>query len=110
MNTTDTLPLAQRITQGQLTINPPENPDIFTGKPGTFWLIGGDVALSNSAANAELIAEAFNVTHETGKTPRQLAHERSELTEVLVKLLFCGGILHREDRIAVEKLLTRLNS
>lgn len=26
------------------------------------------------AANAELIAEAFNVLHETGKTPRELVH------------------------------------
>jgi hypothetical protein len=34
-------------------------------------------------ANAELIAEAFNVCHETGRTPRQLADERAELIVAL---------------------------
>ena len=34
-------------------------------------------------ANAELVCEAFNVAHETGRTPRQLADERAELVEVI---------------------------
>lgn len=34
-------------------------------------------------ANAALIAEAFNVTHETGRTPRQLADERGKLLAAL---------------------------
>lgn len=32
-------------------------------------------------ANANLIAESFNVAHETGLTPRQLADQRAELLE-----------------------------
>lgn len=35
-------------------------------------------------ANAELIAEAFNVTNETGKTPRQLAEINKELLKVSI--------------------------
>lgn len=38
-------------------------------------------------ANANLIAEAFNVATETGLTPRQLAEQRAELLEALIKLL-----------------------
>jgi hypothetical protein len=34
-------------------------------------------------ANAALIAEAFNVAHETGLTPAQLAEQRRELAEAL---------------------------
>lgn len=34
-------------------------------------------------ADAHLIAEAFNVHHETGLTPRQLAEQRAELLEAL---------------------------
>lgn len=37
-------------------------------------------------ANAELIAEAFNVATETGLTPRQLAEQRKELLGVLREL------------------------
>lgn len=36
-------------------------------------------------ANAELICEAFNVTNETGFTPRQLADQKAELLEQLIK-------------------------
>lgn len=38
---------------------------------------------SRRGANAKLIAEAFNVANETGKTPRQLANERTGLLEAL---------------------------
>jgi hypothetical protein len=34
-------------------------------------------------ANADLIAEAGTVLHETGRTPRRLADERAELLEAL---------------------------
>lgn len=37
-------------------------------------------------ANAELIAEAFNIANETGKSPRTLADENKELLEALTKL------------------------
>lgn len=35
-------------------------------------------------ANAELITEAFNVTHETGLTPRELARDREELAAAVL--------------------------
>lgn len=41
---------------------------------------------SEANANAELICEAFNVTNETGKSPRQLADENKELLEALIGL------------------------
>ena len=37
-------------------------------------------------SNAELICEAFNVSNETGKTPRQLADENKELLEALQEI------------------------
>jgi hypothetical protein len=37
------------------------------------------VANSEAIANAELIAEAFNVTNECGLTPQQLLEQRNEL-------------------------------
>lgn len=37
----------------------------------------------NGEADAALIAEAFNVANETGRTPRQLAEERAELVGAL---------------------------
>lgn len=36
-----------------------------------------------SEADAKFIAESFNVYHETGLTPRQLADQRAELLEAL---------------------------
>lgn len=38
-------------------------------------------------ANADLIAEAFNVATETGLTPRQLAEQRAELLEALQAMI-----------------------
>ena len=38
---------------------------------------------AEAEANAALIAEAFNVAHETGCTPAQLAEQRRELAEAL---------------------------
>lgn len=38
---------------------------------------------SQGWANAHLIAEAFNVHHETGLTPRELAEQRAEMIEAL---------------------------
>lgn len=37
-------------------------------------------------ANAELIAEAFNVTNECGLTPRQLLNRMNEMLEILKDL------------------------
>ena len=44
-------------------------------------------AIPEMEANAELISEAFNVTNETGKTPRQLADENKELLEACKTLM-----------------------
>ena len=43
---------------------------------------------SERIANAQLIAEAGTVLHETGLTPRQLAEQRAELLEALTQLLY----------------------
>ena len=40
---------------------------------------------AEAEANANLIAEAFNVAHETGLTPRQLAERCKELEGVLAR-------------------------
>ena len=40
---------------------------------------------------AKLIAEAFNVCHETGLTPRQLADQRAELLGLLQELIDIEG-------------------
>lgn len=40
--------------------------------------IGAGIPSVDALANAELISEAFNVTNETGYTPRQLANQLSE--------------------------------
>lgn len=42
-------------------------------------------------ANAALIAEAFNVHHETGLTPQQLREMVKELSDTLLKLRPLGG-------------------
>ena len=44
---------------------------------------------SEKESKAELIAEAFNVAHETGLTPRQLAEQRKELLEAATTLIAC---------------------
>lgn len=47
------------------------------------WLSEDSFSDSQNMANAELIAEAFNVSTETGKTPKQLAEENERLREAL---------------------------
>ncbi len=48
--------------------------------------LGGVNGKEKQEANAKFIAEAFNVAHETNKSPRQLADENKELLEALVKI------------------------
>lgn len=69
-------PLAERITQGPIT------------RDGAVLLIKHSrtgmlffKAYVGTPENAELITEAFTVCQETGKTPRQLADEVSDLRE-----------------------------
>ena len=60
---------------------------VACGKPnpkaGLYWPAEGmgGIAPETQEANANLIAEAFNVTNDTGFTPRQLAEQRAELLE-----------------------------
>ena len=50
-------------------------------------LLGADFETDQEMeANSELIAEAGTVTNETGYTPRQLAEQKAELLEELIKL------------------------
>lgn len=53
---------------------------------------------AEKAANAELIAEAFNVAHETGLTPRQLA-EQIDVVEVQRDI----AETHRDELLAALK-------
>lgn len=103
MNTTDTTdtptmrPLAQRITPGKMQAH--------RGDPTSLWALNKDdeddgyprisisvvygivqgekTPLDEQIADAELIAEAFNTTHETGRTPGELADERAELLQLI---------------------------
>lgn len=51
------------------------------------WLI----ASVRGRANADLIAEAFNVVMETGRTLRQLADDRAKLLEALRSIEMVAG-------------------
>ena len=52
---------------------------------GNFLKTGDNPKFEEACANAHLIAEAGNVYHETGLTPRQLADQRAELLALLVE-------------------------
>ncbi len=47
----------------------------------------GGIGREEAKANADFIADAFNVAHETGLTPRQLAEQRKDFLEALHDLL-----------------------
>jgi hypothetical protein len=58
----------------------------------------GFLPLAETLANAALVAEAFNVHTETGRTPRQLADERDELLAALKSLAsFTDGNICRHE-------------
>jgi hypothetical protein len=61
----------------------------------------GEGSILPAEANARLIAEAFNVAHETGLTPRQLA-ERCGKLEAMLKL----ALPIISDRAAGGRMLT----
>ena len=96
--TETTKPLSERITQGTAKIE----------AMGNLWGGGLKIAdmdpqqadcyrkalIAEREANIFLMQESFNVTHETGRTPRQLADERAELIALLKTL---PGCFHRED-------------
>lgn len=64
--------LAYRITKGW------KSADRWNGYSGN--------NLEEFEANAELIAEAFNVTNSTGLSPRELKEQRDELYELLDRI------------------------
>lgn len=73
-----TKPLAERITQGPYKrIRYTGDEDSHKVCTALHNICGGSNKLCG--ADAELILEAFNVTHETGKTPRELANLVEEL-------------------------------
>lgn len=91
--TPDTRPLVERITKGIFRAEGGKvlyGPVIPDPRPmggtitGCVAIVQGS-ALRNHADNTAFIVEAFNVAHETGKTPRQLADERAELIAALRK-------------------------
>lgn len=100
-----TRPLAERITQGPVTY---DGCTLFIKQSLNGMLIFK--AYVGTPGNAELIAEAFNVTHETGKTPCQLADERAELITALNGVLAGTAWSHIEpDKLETAcELLTRL--
>lgn len=55
------------------------------------------VDTNNDEANAELITEAFNVTNETGKSPRQLADENRDMDKELDIVHGCLTELYNFD-------------
>lgn len=92
--------LAKRITQAPVTLFD-LTPAIKAGNfrntaDGTAYRIDGPTTLfltltachdgfifGQNEANAVFIVEAFNVAHETGMTPRQLADEVARLTKLI---------------------------
>jgi hypothetical protein len=60
-----------------LSVNSVDDDDKTIVRPGGFYPYKWDAAVSQreAVANANLIAEAFTVAHETGLTPRQLADD-----------------------------------
>ena len=102
MKTEDTRPLAQRITQGPYIVT--ESKLIFCTEGGG-WIAmvrEGYLPSDEKDANTELIAEAFNVTHETGRTPRQLLERVFELERHIQDLV------HKSFPIPKQNTLTTI--
>lgn len=89
-------PLRERITQPRAgftftsyTGSKTDNESAKVGVTGE-WDVAYTNVKGNSSdechANAVLIAEAFNVTHETGRTPRELAADVTRLRDALTNL------------------------
>lgn len=90
MNTPDPPPLAQIVSPGPVTAY--RNPLHIAFEDAAGWdefascvvrFAGDDYDDPQGMANAALIKETFDVTTETGRTPRQLADERAELISSL---------------------------
>ncbi len=96
MNTTK--PLAQRITRGSTKLD--ANYVLWEEVGGVIAEIDGD-SLSEKKANAELILETFQVTHETGKTPAELVQLLRDVVEAYkgTDLLGFRTIINRIENI-----------
>ena len=53
----------------------------------TLTVIHNETVFGETEANAQLIADSFNVTNETGLTPKELQKSHSELLDALEKCL-----------------------
>lgn len=85
MNTTTAKP-----TPGPVSVH-----ERFTGsfaiEPSIAWLgASSNHRAGENQANAELIAETFNVLHKTGLTPREILAQREELLEAFADAEECG--------------------
>ena len=119
--TPDTRPLAERITQGPVASRDKTSQPVHIHNAGNPARAIANVYGNSETidANAELVIETFNVTHETKRTPRQLADERAELIATLrenmktVKL-YSGdaepGSIRALQIQQADELLTRLQS
>lgn len=122
-----TRPLAERITQGPAEIFDTYSATFSNETPGRVedvWEIqcreaGNTPCYATNEDDAFFVVEAFNVTHETGRTPRQLADERAELIAALRAILNAPGegytTMSDPDSFETQchkatELLTRLNS
>jgi hypothetical protein len=98
-NTSGNRPLAERVTQGTVTYTfltksygntKQESSQIHVvdgeGDIAKVVSFAGYRLTDEDRANTELITEAFNVTCETGRTPRQLAEDAKELLGVLQEI------------------------
>ena len=69
--------------------HPPTTVAFGTPTGGQGWpsIRGGSFTAQQATANAQLIAEAFNVATETGRSPRELADWQAKAIIVLSKVL-----------------------
>lgn len=89
---TDTRPLAERVTQGPMhAFRLSDYLIIGEAPPAAGAHIARMTTRPDMGANAELITEAFNVTHETGLTPRELTRDREDLIVALKNILNAPG-------------------
>lgn len=108
---TDSRPLAERITQGiaEGTMIRKTYDGCMTQESivirstgdenGTVAEVTGFIGFplsEENKADARLIVQAFNVAHETGRTPRQLAEDVKELRASCEALLAIVDRLHRD--------------
>ena len=109
MNTTDTRPLVDRITQGLMHAFPLSDYLIIgEAPPAAGRHIARMTTSPDMGANAELIADAFNTAHRTRRTPSQLAEERKELVDALrdaMEVLKAGtGMVDRDAQALLDRL------